>query len=1053
MKLSWLKLKKVSETSLKKAESEESNTLLNRVEDKYFLPRKALEKATSEIRTRLTDGDGDVFTRTSVNQTIYFDTPDMDILRDGVDDILPRFKLRIRRYAPSADKWEDVAYLELKMKTKDGLSKKVRVRIPANIIPNIEKGGTIKDSAELEKINNDISKDVFWKRIGAINGIISKYGTKKQIKITYFRRAFSSEKLRVTIDDDLRYMEARPISDRTENLITGSSKWEKVDKKRNKIYEKDHLVLEVKHTDGIPGWLEDLLEECEAKKVSFSKYNASIAAYLSNDKKESGPITRTYKVDADNILASIEGYESLDKSENLKKAPVELGGINFSGRNLHNYANQDIKYGAEVETKSLGVQPEKTIQVYGRNVSSPASGNELFHHIIKTNNTTHHKLSLSPDPEDRGVAGLMVEHYKDFPDWRGTPTAKLSYVENTGFGLGYQLYKEALKHHGKLQSDSMTSPSANRTWEKLVSDPEVQGEMGVIGAGEDRHKAEYKKLAASEDLKKAPVEYVTDPQDTHKKIPRLNDSYKLINKVTLPNGLIYQQHEKSDYMGPVHVHHLYHPNESNPVAEVITRPDEDSPMNHSVHYSQVSPDHKGKGLGKQAYLAALVHGKGVGRLISDKSLSQNAHKAWVGFKGIKGLGGKIGKYITQKEIIAGNIGKYDTAAEDTHQVFVKNKKDLDHNAMFPPVSGVGEKMAASENVDSDLKKSIHPNDFKKIKTSHDKGASMAVDALSHIAKHPAHENFLNHIVNPAESVKARKIARGSMGVASKMIHDAKSYKDEEGNKITLAQPATYMTKPYFGHMESATKSYTKTPTKGWATLATKDLLHAADMGHMAEDVQAHLLNGVPVTVHKFSETHEPHINDYQKIHPLDAQKIAVMDFLTGNNDRHSGNIMVSKEQVTDPVWGHTTHTPLLIDHERNFQYHRTQQNKFGGMDHTSTDTPANFYHNSMGVRNLLSKEARQHPEEYADDLHHWWNESAPKVKEAFNQNIQHIKDPVLRSHIENNFNQRMAHLDEHLINGNYYDMFRLKHDRNYNQVPVIEGIKPMAMPKVKVRSA
>lgn len=570
-------------------------------------------------------------------------------------------------------------------------------------------------------------------------------------------------------------------------------------------------------------------------------------------------------------------------------------------------------------------------------------------------------------------------------------------------------------------------------------------------------KLSWLKLFKSEtqDLQKAPVEYITDPQETHKKISRLNETYPIINKVTLPNGLIYQQHSKSDFMGPVHVHHLYHPNEENPLAEVITRPDEENHMNHKVSYSQVSPNHKGMGLGKQAYLAALVHGKGVGRLLSDNELSRNAHKMWTSLKGIPGLGGKIGSYVTQKMYDKGvSPAKYASAHQDQHQVFVKQKSALNHEAMFPPVNigGVKEtKLAASE--DNNLKKAIHPSDFKKVKASHDKGASMAVDALSHVANHPAHEGFLKHIVNPGEHVKARKIARGSMGIASKMIHDAKSYKDEEGNKVTLAKPATYMTKPYFGHMESATKSYTKSPIKGWATLATKDLLHAANMGHMAEDVQAHVLNGVPVTVHKFSENHEPHVNDYQKIHPLDAQKISVMDFLTGNNDRHSGNIMVSKEQVTDPVWGHTTHTPLLIDHERNFQYHRTQQNKFGAMDHSSTDTPANFYHDSTGVRNLLSKEAVQHPEGYADDLHSWWNESAPKVKAAFDQNIQHIKDPALRSHIENNFNQRMAHLDEHLINGNYYDMFRRKMDKNYDPVPVIEGIKPIAMPKVKVRSA
>lgn len=966
------------------------------------------------------------------------------------------------------------------------------------------------------------------------------------------------------------------------------------------------------------------------------------------------------------------------ETQDLQKAPLETGGINFSGRHLNDYANQDIKYGAEVQTHSLGIQPEKSIDVYGHQVNSPAGNKELFHHIISKDTTTHHKLSLSPDPEDRGVAGLMVEHYKDFPDWKGVPTVKLSHTDEPGFGFGSYLYKEALKHHGKLQSDSMTSPSANKTWDKIISSPDVTGEKGIIGARESRHMAEYtpKKLAASElekglkgdwqkegykitheadsdgyhnltafdkngnkigestfrpdyedpeylkvlnvdvhpdhrrkgvasamysmaeqkagkfiyptardasvrspdgqalwgqsdrsfgprgveykrqkgvskseDLKKAPVEYVTDPSETHKKIPALNETYPVINRVQLPNGLIYQQHAKNEIMGTVHVHHLYHPNEKNPVAEVITRPDPENEMNHKVSYSQVSPDHKGKGLGKQAYLAALVFGKGVGRLLSDNELSRNAHKMWTSLKGISGLGGKIGSYVTHKMYDKGvSPAKYAQAHQDQHQVFVKNKKALDHNAMFPAVDigdGVKEtKLAASEDLKksrtfktsvqsvspsiglerlkqikqdnyvgaggkdydpeelhqrmfeiqekqaakqklfpeqesekthgdieqmappmpgkkmfgkSELEKAIAPKDFSKIKVSHNRGFTPTIDFKSHIKSHPAHEGYLNHIVNSPDVVKNRLDRSG--GIATKMIHDVRpqessqqmGFEDQETPKV---EAATYMTKPYFAHAESSTKSYSKHPIKGWATLTTKDLLHAADMGHMAEDVQAHVHNGVPVTVHKFSEEHEPFIGPSQQIHPLDAQKIAVMDFLTGNNDRHGGNIMVSKNSYEDKDRGQQYNSPLLIDHERNFQYNRAQSNKFGKYNPSSRETPANFLHDNFALNQMTDSSDRSHPEEQGDDLHAWWKNAAPKVKEAFNKNIEHIKDPALRSHIENNFNQRMAHLQENLIDGNYYDMFRMKRaPSGYGRVTMVDGIRPIQMKRSKVQSA
>lgn len=60
------------------------------------------------------------------------------------------------------------------------------------------------------------------------------------------------------------------------------------------------------------------------------------------------------------------------EEQDLKKAPIDTGGINFSGRHLNDYANQDIKYGANVSTNSLGIQPEKSIDVYGHKVNSPA---------------------------------------------------------------------------------------------------------------------------------------------------------------------------------------------------------------------------------------------------------------------------------------------------------------------------------------------------------------------------------------------------------------------------------------------------------------------------------------------------------------------------------------------------------------------------------------------------------------------------------------------------------------------------------------------------------
>ena len=67
------------------------------------------------------------------------------------------------------------------------------------------------------------------------------------------------------------------------------------------------------------------------------------------------------------------------------------------------------------------------------------------------------------------------------------------------------------------------------------------------------------------DLQKAPVEYTPDHDHFEKKIPA--SKHPVISKVQLPNGLIYQQHERPQgVLGPSHIHHLYHPDHENPVA-------------------------------------------------------------------------------------------------------------------------------------------------------------------------------------------------------------------------------------------------------------------------------------------------------------------------------------------------------------------------------------------------------------------------------------------------------------------------------------------------------
>jgi len=168
----------------------------------------------------------------------------------------------------------------------------------------------------------------------------------------------------------------------------------------------------------------------------------------------------------------------------------------FSWKNAKDYIDQAHNEGAKISTNKLGILPDKSLTIYGHTMQSPANGKPVYHHIISNENSTIHTLSLSENPREYPISYMHVEHYKNYPDWKGVSTVKLSYSgENAGFGLGSLLYKQALKHHGKLQSDNITSKGADKVWKKLLSMPKIKGKLGIAGDSDSRHMAELEKAS------------------------------------------------------------------------------------------------------------------------------------------------------------------------------------------------------------------------------------------------------------------------------------------------------------------------------------------------------------------------------------------------------------------------------------------------------------------------------------------------------------------------------------------------------------------------------
>lgn len=234
---------------------------------------------------------------------------------------------------------------------------------------------------------------------------------------------------------------------------------------------------------------------------------------------------------------------------------------------------------------------------------------------------------------------------------------------------------------------------AQRRWAHTAAGKKaLGGEAGVSewdSATKGKHLPEKVK---KEDLRKSPVAYNYDDQEYNIPNPTDDKHVKQLKEVKLPNGLLYRQYashspksiaeDDMDKRSGRRIHALFSPDHPTPLA-ILSTANEEDPMApngfhpHAAHDSSVDKDFRGKGLGKQLYLATLVHG--TKKLTSDSYVSPSASNVYSHALSMPGIGGKMGR----------------NGEVDRHQLHIKDPKALDQNKMFPKVD-IFDKLASSE---------------------------------------------------------------------------------------------------------------------------------------------------------------------------------------------------------------------------------------------------------------------------------------------------------------------------------------------------------------------
>lgn len=225
--------------------------IFKRYEKKYLISQDEYKRLMSVIKEHLVPDTHGKSTLCS----LYLDTPDFLLIRNSIDAISYKEKLRLRSYG--VPEREKTVFFEIKKKYKRVVYKRRVSMTPEQAVAYIESGEMPFDSQIMREIDYLMK---FYRQ------------PKPNVCILCEREAFFDKEdpnVRLTFDENLRYRYGFPNID---NIADGTP-----------IVENDKYILEIKTTGAMPLWLAHALSECKIYPRSFSKY---AHAYYNIMKKE-----------------------------------------------------------------------------------------------------------------------------------------------------------------------------------------------------------------------------------------------------------------------------------------------------------------------------------------------------------------------------------------------------------------------------------------------------------------------------------------------------------------------------------------------------------------------------------------------------------------------------------------------------------------------------------------------------------------------------------------------------------------------------------------------
>ena len=220
--------------------------VFRRDEKKYILTTTEQEKLLRQILPHLVEDN--YFSETICS--LYFDTPNLDLIIKSIEKPLYKQKVRLRSY--NVPQLYDTVFLESKIKYR-GIVNKRRINIKLADFYNYFHNLEIGKPTELISNSPQIARELDY--------LFRFYHLRPAWFVAYDRESYvgkENSSLRITFDKNLR--------SRTENL-----RLEKGDT-GEKYFKNNECVMEIKALDALPMWLASALSDLKIYPKSFTKY-------------------------------------------------------------------------------------------------------------------------------------------------------------------------------------------------------------------------------------------------------------------------------------------------------------------------------------------------------------------------------------------------------------------------------------------------------------------------------------------------------------------------------------------------------------------------------------------------------------------------------------------------------------------------------------------------------------------------------------------------------------------------------------------------------------